>query len=114
MTELLIETADTFWVRIYMAGDYEQARQACREECMRQGLCVTVESASYIYTCGEEAGIVVGLINYPRFPAATVEIVDRAKQLGTLLMDRLCQRSFSIMTPFKTTRYSRTTDGARS
>jgi hypothetical protein len=112
MTELLTEEAETYWVRIYVAGDIHYARQVCREECMREGLCVTVEAVSSIYTGGEESGIVVGLINYPHFPAAEADILDRATQLGKLLTEKLCQRSFSIMTPQRTIRYFRQTDGA--
>jgi hypothetical protein len=110
MTDLAMEQVDTFWVRIYIAGDIQQATQICREECYQQGLCVTVEAASYIYTGGEEAGIIVGLINYPRFPAASGDIVERAASLGRSLMKRLCQRSFTIMTPELTFRYSTPTD----
>ena len=42
MIDLTVERAETFWVRLYLAGDIEQAKQVCREECMAQGLCVTV------------------------------------------------------------------------
>jgi hypothetical protein len=71
---------------------------------------VTVQAASYIYTGGEEAGMVIGLINYPRFPSAADDIVERATHLGKSLMERLCQRSFSVMTPEKTIRYFHSTD----
>ena len=106
MTDLTVEHTETFWVRIYIAGDIEQAKQVCREECMAEGLCVTVSPASYIYTGGEESGIVIGLINYPRFPSSPDRIVRRARVLAETLMKRLCQRSFSLMTPQETIRYS--------
>jgi hypothetical protein len=105
MSDLVREQADTFWARIYIAGDIHQAKQVCREECYQQGLCVTVQPTSYIYTGGEEAGVIIGLINYPRFPSSSAEIIEQAVRLGCSLMERLCQRSFSLMTPDQTIRY---------
>lgn len=92
-------SAKTFWARIYVAGDIEVAKHVCREACFREGLCVTVEPCEYIYTGGQETGYVVGLINYPRFPAGGEEISDRAKRLATELMDRGFQNSALVMTP---------------
>lgn len=87
---------------IFIAGDLDQAKQVCREHCMAVGLCVTVEPISYIYTGGEEAGVRVGLINYPRFPT-TLETLERtAIDLAHVLRERLFQHSFSIVGPEQT------------
>lgn len=91
----------TFRADIYIGGDIEQAKQVCREFCMK-GLCVTVTPTTFIYTGGEEAGVVVGLINYPRFPSTPTDIIDQATELAGLLRDRLCQHSYSIVTPNQT------------
>ncbi|MBB4861599.1 hypothetical protein HNP46_000410 [Pseudomonas nitritireducens] len=96
----------TFYARIFMAGDIEVAKQVCRKECQRDGLCVTIEPTQYIYTGGEEAGFVVGLSNYPRFPAMPETILARARDLGKKLLGELNQGSFSIMTPDRTEWYS--------
>jgi len=93
------ETAPTIRIEIFIAGDYQQAKQACREWCMEVGACVTVEPVDYIYTGGEEAGVRVGFINYPRFPSDRETLLDRAGQLADKLMNRLCQHSFSIVAP---------------
>jgi hypothetical protein len=114
MTEFLIEKVETYYARIYIAGDLDQAKQVCREECAKEGLCVTVSPSSYIYTGGEESGIIVGLINYPRFPAQRTAVYKRAQQLGHCLLRRLCQRSFTIETPTETIRYSVETLGMSS
>lgn len=100
-------TADTIRFDIFIAGDFDQAKQACREHCMAVGLCVTVEPISYIYTGGEESGVRVGLINYPRFPTDHDTLRDRARALGDALMMRLCQHSYSIVGPRETEWYSR-------
>ena len=100
--------ANTYWVKIYLAGNLDIAKQVCREECRRKGLCVTIRPCTYIYTCGEEEGVEIQLINYPRFPAVTDtelnDIYHRARGLAILLMGRLCQRKVLIMDP-KTTEW---------
>lgn len=102
-----IVKAETINVSIFIGGDLEQAKQVCREWCMEVGDCVTVEPISYIYTGGEEAGVRIGFINYPRFPSDEAKIVDRATNLAMRLMERLCQLSFSIVAPSETIWHSR-------
>ena len=96
------KTADTYWVRLYLSGPIEVAKQVCREECLREGLCVTIEPTTFIYTGGEEAGFVVGLVNYPRFPTIPEALIVRARDLAIKLLDRTCQYSVLIMTPERT------------
>ena len=100
---MLTKTGNTWWARIYISGPIAVAEQVCREECLREGLCVTVEPTHFIYTGGEEAGVVVGLINYPRFPADAQGITDRANDLAAKLLARMCQYSTLVMTPDETT-----------
>lgn len=90
------KVSQTFTKVIYIGGDLAVAKQVCREFCQR-GLCVTVEPTTYIYTGGEELGVRVGLINYPRFPKDSVEIARVALELAGLLRERLCQHSFTIV-----------------
>ncbi|MER9911644.1 hypothetical protein NKJ71_13525 [Mesorhizobium sp. M0050] len=104
------QKAPTIRVDIFIAGDLAQAKQVCREYCMEIGACVTVEPVDYIYTGGEETGVRVGLINYPRFPTDQYAILDKAGELARRLMDRLCQNSYSIVGPESTKWYSRRPD----
>lgn len=92
---------------IFIAGDLAQAKQVCRKYCFEVGLCVTVEPVTYIYTGGEEEGVRIGLINYPRFPSTGEEIQKKARSLADLLMHRLCQHSYSIVGPDQTEWFSR-------
>jgi len=92
---------NTYVVEIFMAGDYIQAQQVCREFCMR-GLCVTIHSCEYIYTGGQETGFVVGLRNYPRFPSTPDALFQTAKELANLLRTRLFQESSMIVSPTHT------------
>ncbi len=93
------KTETTFYARIYMSGPIEIAKQVCREYCLRVGLCVTVDPTTFIYTGGEEAGFVVGVINYPRFPSEPASILTRATSLADALRDATHQQSWLIMTP---------------
>jgi len=95
-------TAPTWTVSIYLAGDIDVAKQVCREECFRAGLCVTVEPCEYIYTGGQETGYRVGLVNYPRFPATAESITTRALALASVLMLRTYQLSVLVVTPTET------------
>lgn len=101
------EAAPTIRFDIFMAGDLAQAKQVCREYCFAVGLCVAVEPVDFIYTGGEESGVRIGLINYPRFPATFEALHLRASELAELLMLRLCQHSYSIVGPGQTEWFSR-------
>jgi len=92
---------------IFIAGDLDQARLVCREFCFEAGFCVTVEPVSFIYTGGEEAGVRVGCINYPRFPTDVETLRKKVGDLAERLMHRLFQHSYSIVGPEKTEWFSR-------
>lgn len=93
------KTIETFWANIYIAGDLVQAKQICREFCQEIGLCVTVTETTFIYTGGEELGICIGLLNYPKFPSTPETITDEAMKLAERLRWRLYQHSYLIQTP---------------
>lgn len=89
----------SYQVSIFIAGDEKLARMVCREFCDKEGLCVTVTPTAYVYTGGEEPGVIVGLINYPRFPSAPGAIFATANALAEKLCEMLGQHSFTIQTP---------------
>lgn len=99
--------APTIRYDIFIAGDINNAKQVCREHCLDVGLCVTVEPVTYVYTGGQEEGVRVGLINYPRFPTDVQLLADRSRALASKLMFALCQQSYSIVGPEATEWYSR-------
>ena len=99
---MMDKTVNTFWVKIYISGPIEETKQILRQDCLREGLCVTIEPTLYIYTGGEEAGCVVGLINYPRFPSTPEYLWDRAVDLAMKLLEGTYQESVLIMSHFKT------------
>ena len=95
---------DTYTVRLYMAGDINNAKQLLRAECYppNDGLCVTIEPTTFIYTGGEEAGFVVGFVNYPRFPKNPEAVYERAKAIAERLIPALSQWSALLVATDKT------------
>ena len=93
---------ETYWARIFIAGPIEVAKQLLREECMREGLCVTIAPTHYVYTGGEESGYVVELNNYPRFPWTFAQIEGRAYLIVNLLLEKTFQKSAMVQFPHRT------------
>lgn len=90
----------------------DQVRAICREHCDTVGLCVTVTDTSYCYTGGQEEGVIIGLIHYPRFPSDPAEIWARAETLAEFMRIRLHQESYTIQAPDKTVWFSHRADNA--
>lgn len=88
----------TYWVKIYLSGDISIIKQVCREYCMI-GLCVTIKEVLFIYTGGEEYGVEIGLINYPRFPDSEDNIWSKAVGLAEKCRDAAFQHSYLIISP---------------
>lgn len=93
------EACPAYPVGIFIAGDAKVAIMACREFCDKEGLCVTVTPTTYVYTGGQEEGVIVGLINYPRFPAEAGRIYATAEALAERLCVVLGQQSYTVQTP---------------
>ena len=86
--------------------DFNKAKKICQDYCDEIGLCVTVKPTEFIYTNGNEQGIEVGLINYPRFPDSNNKILYKAAKLAEKLMLEFNQYRVSIVCPNKTTMLS--------
>ena len=93
-------------VSIFIAGDHAKALELSRAYCDQTGFCVTITPTSYVYTGGQESGVIVGLINYPRFPSEPRAIWHRAEELASQLRDALGQESYAIQAPDKTVWFS--------
>lgn len=93
-------------VSIFIAGSVWDAETMCLAYCDEVGLCVTVTETTYCYTGGEEAGVIVGLINYPRFPSTPDAIWQQAEDLAARLCTGLAQKSYTIQAPDKTVWFS--------
>lgn len=93
---------NSYWVKIYLSGPIDIAKQIIREECMREGLCVTVETTTFIYTGGEERGCIIGLINYPKLPLEEDYLWNRGLDLARKVLDGTFQNSVLVVSPKQT------------
>lgn len=96
---MIRKTCDSYPISIFIAGNRDEAWAVCHHFCDEFGFCVTLTQTTYIYTGGEEDGVIVGLINYPRFPLSPQDLRDRAEQLAERLCDFMKQDSYSIQAP---------------
>jgi hypothetical protein len=96
MTEK-IET--TYQIKIYLSGSIELIKNTIRPYCMQVGLCVTINPTLFIYTGGEEYGVEIGLLNYPRFPSTNEELLRNAVCLAERCRNNSFQHSYLIVTP---------------
>ncbi len=74
-----------------------QAEAICQKYCNEVGFCCTIEPTSFVYKDGNEPGVKVGLINYPRFIKKPSEIKNHAIKIATLLKEAFEQHRVSII-----------------
>jgi hypothetical protein len=73
-----------------------EVSEVIRNWCSEKGQCVTITPTNFVYVHGEEPGLQIGFINYPRYPLSQIEIRNRAIELGSLLMNKFDQHRVSI------------------
>lgn len=101
------KSSKSYGLDIFIGGDYYVAKQVCRRYCMDFGFCVSITQTDFIYTGGEESGVRIGIVQYPRFEKSNQELWNHARTLGVKLMEELCQTSFLIQGPDNTEWFSR-------
>jgi len=79
----------------------DDVREICDKYVNEIKDCVTITPTEFRYVDGMEPGVIVGYINYPRFPRTKTQIITRAQELGGYLMDGLGQNRVTITTPDK-------------
>jgi hypothetical protein len=103
-----MKTVNTYYAKIYvgMREGYsdkihriEEAYSLLQEYCDTVGLCVTVTPTKYIYKNGEEDGIIIGLINYPRFPSTPYDIEIKAFEIANKFLRAFNQLKVSVEMP---------------
>lgn len=76
----------------------EIVQKVCQSYCDSVGLAVTLEETFFIYTNGNEPGVKVGLINYPRYPKTKHEIISHALYIADKLKSEFKQYRVSVVT----------------
>lgn len=106
-----MKSVPTFTATIYMGlragyGDTVYPSRAAynwlAKYCSFGGICVTFTPTTFIYKGGEDPGIIIGLINYPRFPEEIRELKEKAKEIAYKLGGELRQNRVSIVFPDET------------
>jgi hypothetical protein len=99
---------DTYWATIYVGlkegydgvvHSAEEAKDICQAYVNNGGAAVTVTETEFIYKHGREPGVIVGLINYPRFPKKSEEIRAVAVKIAQRLKDAFKQHRVSVLFP---------------
>lgn len=106
-----MKTAETWNVQIWcgLRKKYtsefhiiDEVRDICDEWVNEIKDCVTITPTEFRYVDGNEMGVIVGYINYPRFPRTKEVINSRAIALAWRLKQRLGQIRVSVVTPNET------------
>ena len=66
------------------------------------GQCVSVTPTTFVYKNGNEPGLAIGFINYPRFPATAELIFETAEMLARQLKELAAQYKVTIVCPDRT------------
>ena len=82
----------------YKIHTIEDAYKICDDFVNDVKDCVSVTETNFRYVDGFEKGVIVGYINYPRFPRTEKEILDRALLLAKKLMIELNQYRVTVTT----------------
>lgn len=69
----------------------DEVRQWLQNYCNEVKLGLTFTQTEFIYVDGGEPGVIIGLINYPRFPTTIEDIKEKALAIAKGLME-LCQQ----------------------
>jgi ferredoxin len=80
----------------------DEVKEICQQYCNEVGLCVTITPTNFIYVNGQEAGCFIGLINYPRFPSTSEDILSKALELAKIFLEEFKQNKVSVICNDKT------------
>jgi len=74
-----------------------EIREWMKKFCNDTKIGVTLTSTEFMYVDGNEPGVIIGLINYPRFPKPIKEIKENAIAIAQGLMELCEQERVSIV-----------------
>ena len=77
----------------------DDVREVCDQWVNYIKDCVSITPTEFRYVDGSEPGVIVGYIQYPRFPREEQEIKRRALRLAEKLMIALKQNRVTVVTP---------------
>lgn len=102
----MVKTLETITANIFVGlreGYTEKVRDPnevvdfLQEYVNKVGLCITITPTTFVYKDGREQGVVIGLINYPRFPTTKDKLKQTAEEIAGLCKDKYKQNRVSIV-----------------
>ena len=105
------ELTKTYWAKIFLGTrvgytdeiiPYDTVEGMVRDYIDSHPCCVTITRTKFTYYKGEEEGVEIGLINYPRFDKKPKEIREYAIGLADHLKESCNQERVSVMFPDNT------------
>lgn len=105
------DVVDTFTATIYIGlkercdssiHSVDEVRSVLQSYVDKVGLCVTLTPTEFIYSNGNELGVIIGLINYPRFPQDNYVTAAQAIEIARKLMLAMGQTRVSVVFPDRT------------
>lgn len=96
----------TFTASIYLGlrhaygekiSSVDEIRSWLQVYCNEIKIGVTLTQTEFIYVDGGEPGVIIGLINYPRFPQPIDKIKEHALVIAKCLMRRYNQERVSVV-----------------
>lgn len=101
-----MKVVDTFTANIYVGlrhgysgnlSSINEVREWVQKYCNKVKLGATLTPTEFIYVDGREPGVIIGLINYPRFPSTKHQIWVHAQAIAKGLMELCHQERISIV-----------------
>mgnify|MGYP001399026409 CR=1 FL=1 len=99
-------TVDTYTATIYCGlregydgPIYNGYEKLLQDYCNQFPIGLTVTQTRFLYTNGSEPGIIVGLINYPRFPTLPEILREKAFDIAKLLRAAAKQQRVTVVFP---------------
>ena len=105
---MTVQMCNTFKCNIYLGlkegydgiqHSAEEVENTLQEYVNRVGLCVTITPTRYVYTDGQEDGVIIGLINYPRYPKYEDDLRALAMEIGRLVLNTFNQNRVTVEYP---------------
>lgn len=105
-----IKSCESFEARIYMglkegySGPtrlMDEVYEYLKKVCDKEKYAVSVSPTYFVYPGGEEFGVVITFINYPRFPGKNSDILNSAICLAYDLVVEFRQQRCTVWTPEK-------------
>ena len=106
-----MKTVDSFNIQIWLGlregytekkHDINDVYDVVYKVCQYPGNCLTVTPTRFIYKGGWEDGVVIGIINYARYPIGKMNHKYNALEIAERLKAHFKQQRVSITTPEKT------------